>query len=90
MNLTEITPIQTPVTAAEISPDWIGSRRAMVQDQNIILRAVELRIEAHISGSSVGWQPIHTPTGGFDYATAEDRDCVMIQLGWSPDLAKSN
>ncbi len=87
MNTAELTPTFKPQIASEVSPDWIGAMRAMAENQSIMFRGVALHIEGLDVNNRGEWCKLHTPTGGFDYASAADRDQILVALGWNPSPA---
>jgi hypothetical protein len=78
----KLTPLYVPMEASEISPDWIGSMRAMVENQGIELRGDGLGILALDRNGRKEWCKIHLPGGGFDFVSVKDRDEVLEKLGW--------
>jgi hypothetical protein len=76
-----ISPASVPVTLAEITPEWIAERREIIVRDGFATRGrAETRTIEVKSLTLDIWFRLTLPNGGYEFATAADRDAVLKQI----------
>lgn len=76
-----ISPASVPVRAADVPPEWIAERRGIILREGFATRGrAETRTIEVKSLTQDLWLKLTLPNGGYEFATAADRDAVLKQL----------
>lgn len=69
-----------PITAAEVSPEWIAACRGAIGSRADCIRANTHAPAIDVRSSPRGWLPLMLPNSGVLFTSFEERNAVLERL----------